>query len=147
MDFVLDGDGPLYRQIRRAIADPILAGHLPPGTRLPSEHELMDTFATARMTVNRALQMLVDEGLVERQRRNGTFVAEPSASHAVVEISDIADEVVKSGAKYSYKRLRSRTLKFARAIMFSERRLWAPCKAGPGRSLSARRWAKSVWLS
>ncbi len=100
--FRLDGDGPLYRQIRRAIAKPILLGQCGPGTRLPSEHDFMDRFGTSRMTVNRALQMLADEGLIKRHRRSGTFVAHQAAEHAVMELRDIGDEVAAAGAVYGY---------------------------------------------
>jgi len=104
-EFQLDGTGPLYRQIRRAIAEPILSGHLTPGARLPSEHAFMGVFNTSRMTINRALQMLADEGLVTRHRRNGTFVAAQVAEHAVMELRDIADEIQATGADYTYELL------------------------------------------
>ncbi|HER27551.1 MAG TPA: histidine utilization repressor [Rhodospirillales bacterium] len=116
IDFKLDGDGPLYRQIRRAIARPILAGHCAVGARLPSEHDFMDRFGTSRMTVNRALQMLADEGLVSRQRRNGTFVAAPAVEHAVMELRDIGDEVAAAGAIYSYKLIRQRRARADRVV-------------------------------
>jgi len=109
--FVLDGQGPLYRQIKRAIAGPILSGQLDPGTRLPSEDAFTRIFATSRMTVNRALQMLADEGLVTRHRRNGTFVAAQVAEHAVMELRDIADEVEDTGATYTYQLLQRRQIR------------------------------------
>jgi len=104
-EFQLDGSGPLYRQIRRAIAEPILTGQLSPGTRLPSEHAFMEVFDTSRTTINRALQMLADEGLVSRHRRNGTFVAAQVTEHAVLELRDIADEIQSTGADYTYELL------------------------------------------
>jgi len=110
-EFALDGQGPLYRQIRRAIAAPILAGELVPGIRLPSEHDLTAMFRTSRMTVNRALGMLADEGLVSRHRRNGTFVAAQVAEHAVMDVRDIADEVAESGAAYAFTLLHRRRVK------------------------------------
>ncbi len=106
--FPLDGRGPVYRQIRRAIATPILAGRLAPGARLPSEHDFMDLFGASRMTVNRALQMLADEGLVVRRRRHGTFVAQQVSEHAVMELRDIADEIEATGAAYGYELIERR---------------------------------------
>ncbi len=106
--FSLDGRGPVYRQIRRAIATPILAGRLAPGARLPSEHAFMDLFGASRMTVNRALQMLADEGLVVRRRRHGTFVAQQVSEHAVMELRDIADEIEATGAAYGYELIERR---------------------------------------
>jgi GntR family histidine utilization transcriptional repressor len=104
-EFTLDGRGPLYRQIKRSVAGSILSGRNAPGDRLPSEHAFMDLFGTSRMTVNRALQMLADEGLIVRHRRNGTFVAPQVAEHAVMELRDIADEIEETGAVYTYELL------------------------------------------
>lgn len=108
--YQLDGDGPLFRQINRAIAQPILSGLTPPGTRLPSEHAFMDVFGASRMTVNRALQMLSDDGLVTRHRRNGTFVAPQVAEHSVMELRDIVDEVTAQGCVYGYQLLEYKRL-------------------------------------
>lgn len=101
----LDGRGPLYRQIKRAIAEPILSGQFEPGKRLPSEDSFTSIFNTSRMTVNRALQMLADDGLISRHRRNGTFVAAQVAEHAVMELRDIADEVLDLGATHTFSLL------------------------------------------
>jgi len=116
MDFKLDGKGPLYRQIKRAIAEPILSGRYRPGTRLPSEHAFMDIFQTSRMTVNKALQMLADDGLVVRRRRSGTFVAPQMAEHTVMELRNIADEIEESGATYGYSLLKRSLEKTGKAI-------------------------------
>jgi GntR family histidine utilization transcriptional repressor len=94
---VLDGEGPLHQQIRRAIARPILSGSWAPGWRIPSEHDLMARFGVSRMTVNRALASLAGEGLVERRRKAGTVVAARSAERAVFEIWDIAAEIARLG--------------------------------------------------
>jgi len=115
-DFILDGRGPLYRQIKRTIADPILSGQLTPGTRLPSEDAFTRMFGTSRMTVNRALQMLADDGLISRHRRNGTFVAAQVAEHAIMELRDIAEEVRDLGAVYDYQLLQCRETKADTAL-------------------------------
>lgn len=107
--FRLDGQGPLYRQIKQAIAGPILAGALSPGDRLPSEHDFMARFGASRMTVNKALGLLVEDGLVVRQRRAGSFVAARVARHAVMEMRDIGDEIADTGASYSHDVLAQRS--------------------------------------
>ncbi len=48
-----------------------------PGAPAPSERELVDRFGVARMTVRQALDALVAEGVLERFRGRGTFVARP----------------------------------------------------------------------
>ena len=118
-DYALDGSGPLYRQIKRAIADPILSGQFDPGTRLPSEDTFTRIFATSRMTVNRALQMLADEGLITRHRRNGTFVAAQVTEHAIMDVRDIADDVAGLGATYTYRLLARRKINAGKSIASS----------------------------
>ena len=71
----LDGNGPVWRQIRRVILSRITSGAWCPGTRIPSEIELSGHFGVSRMTTNRAIQSLAVEGHLERHRRIGTLVA------------------------------------------------------------------------
>ena len=104
----LDGAGPLYDQIRRAIRDLILAGTWPPGTGVPPEHALMEKLGASRMTVHRALAQLAREGLILRRRRSGTVVANPPASHAMLDILSIPEEVGELGQAYSYRLLQRR---------------------------------------
>jgi GntR family histidine utilization transcriptional repressor len=101
----------MWQQIRRALAQPILRGEWPPGTRMPAELELTERFGTARMTVAKAMQSLASEGLVERRRKLGTVVADRPQERPVFEIWDIAELVTRAGAKYSYKLLACEHLK------------------------------------
>ena len=107
----LDGAGPIWQQIRRVLAQPILRGDWPPGTRMPAELELTERFGASRMTVNKAVQSLASEGLVERRRKVGTVVAVRAQERPVFEIWDIADLVTRSGGVYSYKLLSCEHLK------------------------------------
>lgn len=99
----LDGTGPIYDQIRRAIRDLVLNGTWPPGTPVPPEHALMEQLGASRMTVHRALVQLAREGLITRRRRSGTIVASPPASHAMLDILSIPDEVERLGQRYDYE--------------------------------------------
>lgn len=45
-----------------------------PGDRLPSEAELCERFAVSRMTARQAVQLVANDGLIERRRGAGTFV-------------------------------------------------------------------------
>lgn len=99
----LDGVGPVYDQIRRAVRDLILGGVWPPGTSVPPEHALMEQLGASRMTVHRALVQLAREGLITRRRRSGTIVANPPTSHAMLDILSIPDEVRRLGQAYSHK--------------------------------------------
>lgn len=131
MKIKLDGQGPIYEQIHRALTGPIRSGQWPPGTRLPSEHELMTELAVSRMTVTKAMEQLADDGLVIRRRRAGTFVAPQVEEHALVKIADMAEEIRKAGHGYSYQLLGTRlaTAKAGEVTRLGLR----PTKTGAGR--------------
>ncbi len=106
----LDGQGPIWQQIRRALADPIVSGQWPPGTRIPTETALTESFQTSRMTVGKAIQSLANDGLVQRRRKIGTVVAERPQERPVFEIWDIADIVARTGGTYQYRLIECRKL-------------------------------------
>lgn len=98
----------LNSRIRADIEAKILSGEWPPGFRIPYEHELMAQYGCARMTVNRVLAALANEGLIERRRRAGSFVARPSMQSAVLEIPDLPSEIKARGEAYGYELLSRR---------------------------------------
>lgn len=66
-----------YRQIYDRIFQDILRGHYPPGSRIPTESELMARHGVSRPTIARALRDLEQRGLLRRRRGVGTFVCSP----------------------------------------------------------------------
>jgi DNA-binding GntR family transcriptional regulator len=66
---------PLYAQVKYALQEEI-ENRMKPGDMLPSEPELEKRFNVSRITVRRALDELVSEGLIVRQQGRGTFVRE-----------------------------------------------------------------------
>ncbi|NMB45054.1 MAG: GntR family transcriptional regulator [Firmicutes bacterium] len=67
-------DKPLYAQIREAIKYEIVTGRYKPGEQLPTEKELVELLSVSTITVKRAIDDLVGEGLLYRRPRHGTFV-------------------------------------------------------------------------
>lgn len=104
----LTAPSTLNQRIRTDIEAKILSGDWPPGFRIPYEHELMAHYGCARMTVNKVLSTLADEGLIERKRRAGSFVARPRIQSAVLQIPDLPTEVTARGESYSYELLARR---------------------------------------
>lgn len=70
---------PLYIQVRDALREEIL--DLAPGTMLPTESELGARFGVSRITIRKAVDDLVAEGLVSRQQGRGSFVQKPKLTH------------------------------------------------------------------
>src|SRR3979409_987087 len=68
---------PAYKRIQAEIRIGIDAGQLRAGDGVPSERELARTHDVSLMTARHALASLEREGIVERRRGIGTFVAAP----------------------------------------------------------------------
>lgn len=69
------GAGPLYRQLHRALRMAITDNRLSADEALPPERDMALELGVSRITVRKALDALVDEGLVTRRQGAGTFVA------------------------------------------------------------------------
>lgn len=67
---------PVYVQLADIIRERITTGRYAPGQVLPSETQLIQEFAVARVTVRQALKELRSDGLVVTKARQGTFVRE-----------------------------------------------------------------------
>jgi len=93
----------LHQQILSDIEKRIVSGDWPPGFRLPFEVDLAKSYKVSRMTVNKVLTRLASAGLIERRRKSGSFVAQPPAQSAILEIHDIETEVLSMKQRYSFK--------------------------------------------
>src|SRR6266508_6386367 len=71
-----DDPRPPYVQIANALRAAILTKSLTPGEQLPSGNELAKRYGVARMTVQQALKVLRDEGLIVSRQGSGVFVRE-----------------------------------------------------------------------
>ncbi|WP_311273660.1 MULTISPECIES: histidine utilization repressor [unclassified Rhizobium] len=97
------GDVSLHQRILGDIEDRILSGEWQPGFRIPFEVDLAEQYKCSRMTVNKALTQLAKNGLIERRRKSGSYVLQPQAQSAVLEIRDIKLEVQSLSLAYSYQ--------------------------------------------
>ena len=98
---------PRYQQLKDLIITQISSGELRPHDRVPSENELVERMNVSRMTANRALRELTDEGYVERVAGRGTFVSDFRSRSPVLEVHNIADEIARRGHRHSCEVLRN----------------------------------------
>jgi GntR family transcriptional regulator len=70
------GPVPLYQQLADALRARITSGDLPAGRALPSRERLADEYGVARGTVERALSVLREQGLVATTPGRGVFVVD-----------------------------------------------------------------------
>ena len=82
------GAAPRYAQIAAAIRTQIIAGRLGgPGSRIPSEPEIIDTYEVSKTTASEALKMLSAEGLIIRRSGAGSFIAPDPPEMRTVEVA------------------------------------------------------------
>lgn len=99
---------PQYYRLENHLRDRIKRGGLKPGDAIPAESQLVQQFKVSRTTVRQALGRLVYEGVIERHRGRGSFVAEPRLQHTKQFLS-FEEEMRARGAKTSIKLLEMRT--------------------------------------
>ena len=106
---------PRYLQALDALRRDVLAGVYP--KRLPTELELAKRYGVSRMTLRRALGVMVDEGVLEGRRGLGTFLKEQEAPSYTVVLAMAEDLVVNPDDPYHQQMVIS-------AIHASSRRGW-----------------------
>lgn len=97
--------GSLHCQILHKITRKIVEGTWPPGHLLPKETEMAKQYGVSRMTMNKVLTQLAQEGYVHRRKRIGTLVAQPRVQSAVLAINNIQEEVSALGRRYRWELL------------------------------------------
>jgi GntR family transcriptional regulator len=75
---------PMYYQLKEWLSGRILSGELEPGEQLPGELELCERLHVSRSVVRQALSELDHDGLVDRRRGKGTFVAAPKTAEGLI---------------------------------------------------------------
>src|SRR5437899_11321843 len=90
---------PLYERVESVLAGDIADGSLAPETQLPSEDGLIERFKVSRTTVRKAIQNLVERGLVEVRRGKGTFVTQPRITQELTELTGFVEDMQALGRK------------------------------------------------
>lgn len=98
-----------YRDIKQEVFKRIRNNEWPPGSLLPGEVELAAEFGCARATVNRAMQELSDDGIIDRKRKGGSRVNLAPVRQVTFEIPLVRAEVEAKGAAYKYELLYNKT--------------------------------------
>ncbi len=83
IDAKWDESQPIYRQLRDRVVAMMLEGVLKEGEALPSVRQVATEYRLNPLTVLKAYQQLADEGLVDKRRGLGMFVA-PGAGSALM---------------------------------------------------------------
>jgi len=102
---------PLYSRFEELVRERIDAGEWLPGSMIPSERELSAEFGLSRVTTRKALDRLVADGLLRKEPRRGTFVAEPKTVFEALTLRGFSAQALEAGASPA-----SRLLRFERVM-------------------------------
>jgi GntR family transcriptional regulator len=90
---------PFYYQLKQLVLTDLRDRELAPGTHLPGDHELCDTYNVSRTVVRQALGELETEGVIHRVKGRGTFVApELTTEHLVQSLTGLHEDVTARGS-------------------------------------------------
>jgi GntR family transcriptional regulator len=95
---------PKYLRIHGLLRDRITTGQWPAGSPLPAQRELADEFGVSLMTLRQALQLLIDDGLVDTRHGSGTYVA-ARFSYDLGHLRSFAGDLAAQGAQISTRML------------------------------------------
>jgi GntR family transcriptional regulator len=101
---------PLHYQLQHQLRVAIEGGRLVAGDALPTEHALMAQTGVSRHTLRQAIDELVREGRLVRQRGRGTFVAEPPVAHSLGRFYSFARDQAAEGRHPTSRVLRLRRI-------------------------------------
>jgi DNA-binding GntR family transcriptional regulator len=87
---------PLHAQVSQRIESAIADGDLPAGSRLEGEVGLSERLGLSRPTMRRAIQVLVEKGLLVRRRGVGTQVVHGSITRHL-KLSSLHDDLIQQG--------------------------------------------------
>lgn len=90
---------PMYYQIMNQLREKIVGGEYTVGDALPPERELVETYQVSRMTIRQAISELVNEGILDRRKGIGTFVAPPKLEQPLNSLTSFTEDMAQRGMK------------------------------------------------
>jgi GntR family transcriptional regulator len=90
---------PLYHQLYEILHSNIVTGEWQPGDMIPPESELIEHYQVSRTTVRQVLDLLANEGLINRQRGRGTFVTHPTIDQGLSRIVSFTEDMRQRGLR------------------------------------------------
>lgn len=96
---------PKYYQVATHLRELITSGELQPADQMPTEESLVERHGVSRGTVRKALQLLVDEGLVETEQGRGSFVTSAVRSSNYFSLVSFDEEMRRQQRKPSTRLL------------------------------------------
>ena len=94
-----DDPTPLYLQLQRGLREAIRSNLIPPDDAIPTERDLATDLGISRITVRKAIDGLVEEGILVRRQGAGTFVVGIRVEKSFSRISSFSEDMIARGRK------------------------------------------------
>jgi len=93
------GSGPRYVQLRRRLEESIESGLMAANEPLPAEREIAALTGLSRVTVRRAMQDLVDKGIIVQKQGSGSFVSDgtPKVEQSLSRLTSFTEDMTRRG--------------------------------------------------
>jgi len=101
----LNDNSPLYMQIARKLGDDVRNGRYQVDQALPSERTLSELLDVSRVTARKAIDQLVEQGLVVRRRGSGNYIA-PRIEQTLSKLSSFSEQLQQRGYRAGSRWLR-----------------------------------------
>jgi len=114
---------PLYYQLKESILEAIKNEEIVVGEKIPSERELAEYHNISRMTVKKAVDILVNNDYLIKKQGRGTFVSNYKESYSISPLLSFTKEMEKKGLNYKNKILnftKVKDKKIAKKLNFKE---------------------------
>ncbi len=126
---------PLYMQLAQKLAQAIRNDDYQPNEALPSERVLSESLSLSRVTARKAIDQLVEQGLVVRRRGSGNYIA-PRLEQPLSRLTSFSEELHQRG--FTLRRAGSHAAAPQRRPTSSSR--WACRQARASRASSGCAW-------
>ncbi len=114
LDF--SGRTQLYFQLYDILYKDIRDGVYKPGQLLPTENTLIEQYHISRITVRKALDLLMNDGLIAKRRGYGTFVQNRKVEQTLTRVQHFASEMEKRGYVSSVTMLANEVVYASKAV-------------------------------
>jgi len=116
-----DNPIPLHYQLKEILQEMIENEVLKPGQSIPTERELCEIQGVSRMTVNKAILSLVNEGLIYREQGKGTFVSIVKVNREISQLKGFTEQMLENGVISKTKILSFKVIEATKKYKFELR--------------------------
>ena len=86
---------PLYKNVYKDLLNKVSNGFYKQGETIPTELELAELYQVSRPTIRQAVQLLVNDGYLEKRKKRGTIVCSPKIQQEFTQVIESFDDEMK----------------------------------------------------